>query len=114
MVRPGAEESKRGSRARGTTTRHGHSPFHRDGWRCGIASVTKEKAIELWQQCQAIGEASGLAGTTYGRVPRIVESRHGRVDILSADRNAGHVSGFDEDEIIQSKAGSGTIIINRL
>ena len=70
-------------------------PLRRRGWRCGVASFNKEKATELWQQTADIGAASGLEGIRYGKVPRIIESEWGRVDVLSADKKAGHASGFD-------------------
>ena len=72
-----------------------NGPLRRQGWRCGVASVNREKAGELWQQCEDIATASGLAGITFGKVPRVVRSDWGRVDFLSADKTAGHASGFD-------------------
>ena len=53
-------------------------PLRRRGWRCGAASVTKDKAAELWQQCADIAEASGLSAVRCGKVPRHVSSRWGR------------------------------------
>ena len=55
-------------------------------------------------QMQAIAEASSLPGLTFRRspAPGRVESATGTVDILSADKSAGHGSGFDDaivDEI---------------
>lgn len=70
-------------------------PLRRRGWRCGAASVTKDKAAELWQQCADIAEASGLSAVRCGKVPRHVSSRWGRCEFLSADKTAGHASGFD-------------------
>ena len=59
-------------------------------------SVTHAKASELWRQCQEIAEASGLQGLRFWRAPRSITSSSGRVDVLSADRTAGHASGFDD------------------
>ena len=70
-------------------------PLRRRGWRAGIASVSKEKANELWQQCEDIARASELPGISFGKVPRHVSSEWGRAEFLSADRTAGHSSGFD-------------------
>ena len=71
-------------------------PLRKMGWRCGTASLSREKATELWTQMQAIAQASELLqGLTFGRVPRHVASDVGRVDFLSADRSAGAASGFD-------------------
>ena len=70
-------------------------PLRRLGWRCGAASVSKDKAVELWQQCADIAAASGLEGIRFGKVPRVITSRYGRAEFLSADRTAGHSSGFD-------------------
>ncbi len=70
-------------------------PLRLRGFRSGVCSVSKEKAAELWQQCVDIAEASGLDGLTPKRAPRSIVSATGSVDILSADRSAGHASGFD-------------------
>ena len=70
-------------------------PLRRRGWRCGAASLSREKAIELWQQCADIAASSGLNEVTCGKVPRHVSSRWGRCEFLSADRSAGQASGFD-------------------
>ena len=70
-------------------------PLRRRGWRCGIASLSADKAGELWLQAQDIAIASDLAGFKFGKVPRIIESKWGRADFLSADKTAGHASGFD-------------------
>ena len=79
-------------------------PLRIPGYRAGVCSVSKEKANELKMQMQAIAEASGLEGLTFYRspAPGRVESASGVVEILSADKSAGHASGFDEsivDEI---------------
>lgn len=72
-------------------------PLRRAGWRAGVGSISKEKAAELVTQMREIAEASGLAGLTFYRSPapgRVV-GPSGSVDILAADRGAGHSSGFD-------------------
>ena len=79
-------------------------PLRVPGYRAGVASVSKEKAGELKLLMQGIAEASGLAGVTFLRppAPGHVISASGRVDILSADKSAGHASGYDDsivDEI---------------
>ncbi|MDE0274147.1 MAG: terminase large subunit [Gammaproteobacteria bacterium] len=73
-------------------------PLRVDGYRAGVCSVNREKAGELKQQMEAIAEASGLRGVKFLRspAPGRVESASGRVDILSADKAAGHSSGFDD------------------
>lgn len=73
-------------------------PLRFDGWRGGVCSVTREKANELRLQCEAIAEASGIEGLTFKRspAPGHIESASGRLDILSAERSAGHASGFDD------------------
>ena len=70
-------------------------PLRVRGFRAGVVSVTKEKAAELWQQCADIAKASGLAGVKFPRAPKGIASATGSVDILSADKSAGHASGFD-------------------
>ena len=70
-------------------------PLRRRGWRCGLASLSRDKAIELWQQCADIAESSSLEGVTFGKVPRVIRSQWGEAAVLSADRGAGHASGFD-------------------
>ena len=73
-------------------------PLAFPGYRAGVASVSREKAGELKRQMQEIAEASGLDGLRFLRspAPGRVESATGTVDILSADKSAGHASGFDE------------------
>ncbi|MYE00964.1 MAG: hypothetical protein F4Y03_06735 [Alphaproteobacteria bacterium] len=76
-------------------------PLRRKGWRAGVASINREKAIELWKQASDIALASGLlsgeGGRTlsFGKVPRVVRSIWGECEFLSADKSAGHASGFD-------------------
>lgn len=76
-------------------------PIRMAGWRGGVVSVNKEKAGELKRQMEEIAVASGLEGLRFLRSPapgRVV-SPTGTLDILSADRSAGHASGFDESVI---------------
>ena len=70
-------------------------PLRRLGWRGGAASISRDKATELWQQISDIAQASGLDAVKCWKVPRRVASRWGQVDFLSADKTAGHASGFD-------------------
>ena len=70
--------------------------FGPPGWRGAVASVSKEKAAELRAQVAAIAEASGLDVTVRrSPYPGAIESATGQLDTLSADRTAGHASGFD-------------------
>lgn len=72
-------------------------PLATEGYRAGVASVTKEKAQELWIQVRDIAQASGLAGIEVTRSPRQVKGPYGGVvDFLSADASSGHASGFDD------------------
>ena len=73
-------------------------PLRVNGWRGGVVSVTREKAGELKQQMVDIAECSGLLGLEFRRspAPGRVLSPSGTLDILSADRSAGHASGFDD------------------
>ena len=69
------------------------------GYRAGVTSITREKANELRMQMEAIAGASGILGRVdFLRTPAPgrVRSATGTVDILSADRTAGHASGFDD------------------
>ena len=71
-------------------------PLRRPGWRGAIASLDKGKAGELRKQVAQIAESSGLdvrvRRTPY---PGVIESATGSLDTLSADRTAGHASGYD-------------------
>ena len=73
-------------------------PLRTDGYRAGIASVDKLKAAELKAQMEAIAKASELDGLRFLKspTPGRVESPTGCVDILSADKSAGHAAGFDD------------------
>ena len=73
-------------------------PLRSPGWRGAIASVSKEKAAELRGQVAAIAEASGLHDEVRIRrspYPGAISSSTGILETLSADRTAGHASGFD-------------------
>ena len=76
-------------------------PLRIPGYRAGVVSITGEKANELKAQMQAIAEASGLSGLTFRRspAPGHILSPSGRVDILAADKSAGHASGYDDSLI---------------
>ena len=71
-------------------------PLRRPGYRAGVVSVNRDKAGELWRQCEAIATASGLDGAVFRRAPWRIIGPDGDVDILSADKSAGHSSGFDD------------------
>ena len=74
-------------------------PLRFEGYRGGVASLSKEKAGELKMQMQDIARASGLEGEIRfwrSPAPGRVTSASGAVDILSADRSAGHAAGFDD------------------
>ena len=71
-------------------------PLRSPGWRGAISSVTKGKAAELRGQVAAIAAASGLAVTIRrSPYPGAIVSPWGMLETLSADRTAGHASGFD-------------------
>ena len=71
-------------------------PLRRLGWRGGIASLDKGKAGELRRQVAEIAEASRLdIRIRRSPYPGVIESGTGSLDTLSADRTAGHASGYD-------------------
>ena len=73
-------------------------PLRRAGWWAGVCSISREKASELKNQCEAIATASGLKGLRFYRArtaPAITSDFGGSVDILSADKNAGAASSYD-------------------
>ena len=71
-------------------------PLRVPGWRGAIASVSKEKAAELRNQVALIAEAAGLdVRVRRAPYPGKIESATGSLEVLSADRTAGHASGFD-------------------
>ena len=71
-------------------------PLRRSGWRGCIASLDRGKASELRRQVAEISAASGLdVRVRRSPYPGVIESVSGSLDTLSADRNAGHASGYD-------------------
>ena len=71
-------------------------PLRRPGWRGAIASLDKGKAAELRRQVAEIAEASHLdVKIRRSPYPGAIESATGSLDTLSADKNAGHASGYD-------------------
>lgn len=71
-------------------------PLRREGWRCGVASLSREKAHELRMQVEAIVTASRLEGIQFWRRSSpAITAAGGSVDVLSADRNAGAAAGYD-------------------
>ena len=74
---------------------HLAGPMRRKGWRAGCASLSREKAVELWQQAEDVATASGIKGVKFWRSPRSIESAYGKVDVLAADSKQGHASGYD-------------------
>ncbi len=73
-------------------------PLRRPGLRIGCVSVNREKSGELLGQCRAIAEASGLEGLQFLRTPApgLIRGPAGSTaEFLSADKSAGHSSGFD-------------------
>ena len=71
-------------------------PIALKGYRAGVCSVNRDKAAELFAQCKAIGEMSKLQGLQFKVSPFRIVGPQGMVDVLSADRSAGHASGFDD------------------
>ena len=72
-------------------------PLRVPGFRCGVASVTREKSGELKAQIEALALASGLAGELKffrSPAPGRIESATGSVDLLASDAGA-HASGYD-------------------
>ena len=72
-------------------------PLRQRGFRMAIASLSIQKAAELRNQIQQIGEASGLPELRYRKspYPGVISSLTGSIECLSSDRGAGHSSGFD-------------------
>ena len=85
-------------------------PLRRPGWRGAIASISKEKAAELRRQVAEIAAASGLdVKVRRSPYPGVIESSTGSLDTLSADRTAGHASGYslviiDETGLLPERA----------
>ena len=71
-------------------------PLRRPGWRGAVASLDKNKAGELRRQVSEISQASGLdVNVRRSPYPGVIESSTGSLDTLSADKSAGHASGYD-------------------
>ena len=71
-------------------------PLRRRGWRCALASTSRETAGELRGQIEAIATASGLAGIAFWkRSSPAITTDGASVDVLSADRNAAIARGAD-------------------
>jgi len=71
-------------------------PIRAAGWRGAVCSLSKDKAAELLNQAAAIATASGLPVTIRrSPYPGHIESETGQLQVLSADRSAGHASSFD-------------------
>ena len=73
-------------------------PLRRPGLRVGTCSISREKAAELLRQMREIAEASNLQGLEFLKtpVPGWVRTPDGSsAEFLSADKSAGHASGFD-------------------
>ena len=85
-------------------------PLRRPGWRGAVASISKEKAGELRRQVAEIAAASGLdVKVRRSPYPGTIESSTGSLDTLSADRTAGHASGYslvivDETGLLPERA----------
>ena len=73
----------------------GDGPLRRAGFRCGVASLNREKSGELWQQCLDIATASGIEDVRFMKVPKRMVSWWGTTGFLSADKSAGHAAGYD-------------------
>ena len=73
----------------------GDGPLRRAGFRCGVASLNREKSGELWQQCLDIATASGIEDVRFLKVPKRMVSWWGTTEFLSADKSAGHAAGYD-------------------
>ena len=70
-------------------------PLMQEGWRCGVASLSREKASELKMQVEAIALASNLEGIEFWRRSSpAITAAGGSIDILSADRNAAAAGGW--------------------
>ena len=62
----------------------GDGPLRRAGFRCGVASLNREKSGELWHQCADIAAASGITDVRFLKVPKRMVSWWGTVEFLSA------------------------------
>ena len=73
-------------------------PLRRPGLRVGTISVNREKAGELLTQCRQIATASNLDGLDFLKTPvpgMVRTDDESTAEFLSADKSAGHASGFD-------------------
>ena len=71
-------------------------PGRRKGWRCALASTSRETAGELRGQIEAIATASNLTGIDFWkRSSPAITTTGGSVDVLSADKNAAIARGAD-------------------
>lgn len=71
-------------------------PLRREGWRCALASLSREKAAEIKMQIESIATASGLEGVSFWRRSSpAITAAGGAVDILASDSNSGAALGVD-------------------
>ena len=73
-------------------------PLRRPGLRVGTCSISREKAAELLRQMREIAEASHLHGLEFLKTPApgwVRTPEGSSAEFLSADKSAGHASGFD-------------------
>ena len=73
-------------------------PLRRPGLRVGTCSISREKAAELLRQMREITEASHLVGLEFLKTPApgwVRTPEGSSAEFLSADKSAGHASGFD-------------------
>ena len=71
-------------------------PLRREGWRCALASLSREKAAEIKMQIESIATASGLEGVQFWRRSSpAITAAGGAVDILASDSNSGAALGVD-------------------
>ena len=71
-------------------------PMSRPGQRLATASLSKDKAKEFLTQATEIAEASNLPVTrTRSPYPGALRGDGGQLEVLAAEKGAGHASGFD-------------------
>ena len=73
-------------------------PLRKAGLRVGTCSISREKAAELLRQMREIAEASDLQGLEFLKTPApgwVRTPEGSSAEFLSADKSAGHASGFD-------------------
>ena len=71
-------------------------PLMRAGWRCGVASLSRQKASELRLQIESIATASGITNVRFWhRSAPAITGPGGSVDILASDANSGAASSYD-------------------